>query len=272
MYCSQCGKQNPDSAKFCAGCGSPFSPAASGGTHTAGYGVGKRVDFALEKRVNVSLAIAALIIGILGVIFSVTGLATSAWSAFSGDIIGILAGGAIFTLSFLTSVIVIILQTVVIFQWSHALNTNIDNSRLVLRHLTAVYPQNSDYRELEYKLQSLRFEPWAFWVYLAFYFLGVVFAGYSWLFNLVGFVFLGVYLQKTFTTAHLLQEYKERFYSGYQSSMMSSVRRMKNRNIFLTVLFIIITFGIYWWYLLIAFSKEINDFLDLDLRLRSSLG
>jgi len=85
-------------------------------------------------------------------------------------------------------------------------------------------------------------------------------------------VFLGVYLQKTFSTANSLQEYKERFYTGYQSAMLSSVRKMKNRNIFLTVLFIIITLGIYWWYLLIAFSREINEFLDLDQRLRSSLG
>ncbi len=272
MYCSQCGKQNPDSAKFCVSCGAPMPTTDGGGTQAAGYTVGRRVDFTLEKRVNVNLAIAALIIGILGVIFSVTGLITSTWSAFTGDIGGFVAGSAVFTLSFLTNVIVMVLQTVVIFQWSNALNTNIDNSRLVLRHLTVVHPQNNDYRELDYKLQTLRFEPWAFWVYLGLYFLGVVIPAYSWLFNLVGFVFLGVYLQKTFSTANSLQEYKERFYTGYQSAMLSSVRKMKNRNIFLTVLFIIITLGIYWWYLLIAFSREINEFLDLDQRLRSSLG
>lgn len=95
---------------------------------------------------------------------------------------------------------------------------------------------------------------------------------YSWLFNIIGFVFLGIYLQQTFKTAALLQEYKDRFYSVYQNAMTTPVRKMKNRNVFLTVLFIIITLGIYWWYLLIAFSKEINEFLELDRRLRSSLG
>ena len=29
MYCSTCGKENPDNAKFCAGCGKPIAQAAA---------------------------------------------------------------------------------------------------------------------------------------------------------------------------------------------------------------------------------------------------
>ena len=275
MYCSQCGKQNPDDSKFCASCGARIGAperVETQRTSPATPATGRLVDFTLEKRVNVNLAIASLIIGILGVVFSLIGLVTSVQSVYAGDIGGLFAGSAIFTLSFLTNVIVLILQTIVIFQWSTSLNMNIDNTRLICRRLTAANPQNSDYRELEYRLDTLKFEPWAFWVYLGLYFLGIVVPAYSWLFNIIGFVFLGIYLQQTFKTAALLQEYKDRFYSVYQNAMATPVRKMKNRNVFLTVLFINITLGIYWWYLLIAFSKEINEFLELDRRLRSSLG
>jgi hypothetical protein len=29
MFCSNCGKENPDNAKFCAGCGKPIAQAAA---------------------------------------------------------------------------------------------------------------------------------------------------------------------------------------------------------------------------------------------------
>jgi len=29
MFCSNCGKENPNTAKFCAGCGKPIAEAAA---------------------------------------------------------------------------------------------------------------------------------------------------------------------------------------------------------------------------------------------------
>lgn len=273
MFCSQCGKQNTDEAKFCAQCGAILKPETKENTVRPEKAPQRRVDFTVEKRVNVGLAMGALLVGIFGVIFAVIGVVTAAYSIFSGNFFGAITGSGIFILSLFTNLVVMILQAILIFQWSSALNVNIDNSRLFLRNLIQENPQNKDYSEMEYRLQSLKFDPWAFWVYLAFYFLGTVFQAGSWYLNLIGFIFLAIYLQMTFTMATSLQDHKERFYSFYSPSGVfgGSIRKMKQRNIFLLILFNIITLGIYWWYLLIVFSKEINEFLDTDRQIRNSL-
>jgi hypothetical protein len=272
MYCSQCGKQNEVDARFCVQCGASLGEIRQAKKTEYPGKNAIRMDFTVENRVNVNLAIAALLIGILGAVFSFIGSVAAFSSAILGIWQGVVAGGLTYRLSLLTNITVMVLQTIVIFQWSNALNTNIENTRLSLNALIKENPGNSDFSEMEYRIRSLKLEPWTFWVYFVFYFLGTVTTHYGWLLNLFGFVFLGIYLQKTFTTATRLQDYKESFYTVYRSSSRYLVRHMKSRNIFVTVLLIIITLGIYWWYILIAFSKEINVFLDTDKKIRDSMG
>jgi uncharacterized membrane protein YvbJ len=57
MYCPQCGEKNPDGAKFCSSCGAALKA-------TAPAKAAKTV--VVEERTS-GLAIAALILGILGV-------------------------------------------------------------------------------------------------------------------------------------------------------------------------------------------------------------
>jgi hypothetical protein len=272
MYCSQCGKQNEVGARFCVQCGASLGETRKAEKTEFPRKNVIKMDFTVENRVNVNLAIAALLIGILGVVFSFIGNVTAFSSAILGIWQGVIAGGLTYRLSLLTNITVMVLQTIVIFQWSNTLNANIENTRISLSTLISENPGNSDFSEMEYRISSLKLEPWTFWVYFVFYFLGTVTTHYGWFLNLIGFVFLGIYLQKTFTTATRLQDYKERFYTVYRPSSLYFVRHMKTRNIFVTVLLIIITLGIYWWYILIAFSKEINAFLDTDKKIRNSMG
>lgn len=38
MFCPKCGVQNPDGARFCAGCGSPLPAAGDSGANGQGGG------------------------------------------------------------------------------------------------------------------------------------------------------------------------------------------------------------------------------------------
>jgi uncharacterized membrane protein YvbJ len=59
MFCPQCGEKNPDGAKFCGSCGATLTAAAAPAAKAA-----KAV--ATKERTS-GMAIAALILGILGI-------------------------------------------------------------------------------------------------------------------------------------------------------------------------------------------------------------
>jgi hypothetical protein len=55
MYCSRCGAQNPDDGGFCRKCGAPLVPSPA-----------TPVDLTVATRQTSGLAVASLVLGILG--------------------------------------------------------------------------------------------------------------------------------------------------------------------------------------------------------------
>ena len=64
MFCSKCGKQNLDNAKFCSSCGTPFS-----GTTQPQYAPPPQSQYTAQPAVaqhTSGMAIASLVFGIIG--------------------------------------------------------------------------------------------------------------------------------------------------------------------------------------------------------------
>ncbi|MCD6103632.1 MAG: DUF4234 domain-containing protein, partial [Thermotogaceae bacterium] len=91
------------------------------------------------------------------------------------------------------------------------------------------------------------------------------------IFSLLAIIFLAIYLQSVFTVSKRLEEIKNTMYSVMGISTLQ-MQNIKSRNIGLFILFVIITLGIYWLYLLIKLSSEINNYLDTDQRLRQMVN
>lgn len=251
MFCSKCGSPNDEQAKYCANCGSPLKE------ENANSGNGKKQPEAFnhfnlssvtkEKEVNVTFAILVLVLGLIGIF--------TAWIPF-GFIITMILGfaGAV-------------LQTIVIFQWADVINANVENTKIFLNQsMNENSEKASDFQSMLMHLQSIKIDMTMFWVYLAMYVLGQILSFTFWvtpLVNILAFIFLMIYLQNTFSQEQKLQSLKNRFY-GYMSSRTVRLDQIKNRNVGLLILFAIITIGIYWWYLIIKHSQEINDFIDAD--------
>jgi len=115
---------------------------------------------------------------------------------------------------------------------------------------------------VEVHLESLDLRSWAYWLYVGFY---------AVIFSLLAIIFLAIYLQSVFTVSKRLEEIKNTMYSVMGISTLQ-MQNIKSRNIGLFILFVIITLGIYWLYLLIKLSSEINNYLDTDQRLRQMVN
>lgn len=282
MYCPKCGKENADDSRFCVSCGTPFTDSGHQARSESFDDVNRTIpnrgfmDFSEEKRVNKNFAIASLLLGVANIVIVLVGMFISGRTLLTGQILG---STAVFfgtlVLSVIVGILVMVFQTLVIYQWSQSLNGNIKNTQNMLLNLLNTKSDNrviADIHTMTTEMQNLRLEPWAFWVYLGLYFIAlfVPSPGDFWV-NILGFVFLAVYLQMVFTLSKKLQDIKARFYSFYGRGSMSNLHRIKSRNIGIFILLTIVTFGIYWWYLLIVMSGEINDFLDIDQQARKNL-
>jgi len=60
-YCSQCGSQNAENAKFCSQCGSPLAPASEATDSTATITFGAQVAADADERASLNAADAAAV-------------------------------------------------------------------------------------------------------------------------------------------------------------------------------------------------------------------
>jgi len=253
MFCQNCGAQNPDNVLYCSKCGKKLSTANIGGEKPdssywkESYNY---ASFSVSKRVNATLGIMILVLGIVAIVLS------------------FIPFGVI-----ISSVLVLVnavLLVILMFQWAEVINQNSENSSKLLTDLSSKgILDSAEFNSMISTLRTVKIDLTMYWLYIGFYVLSS-FLNWIWLwsggfiFSFLSFIFMMIFLQNTFSSEQKLQQTKNRFYSFRMGSSARQLNQIKQRNVFLLILFTIITLGIYWWYILINHSQEINDFLDAD--------
>src|SRR6056297_1712194 len=149
-----------------------------------------------------------------------------------------------------------ILQVWLMFQWMEVLNTNINNSLNILRFMDNSkngFFKSATVSDYINKLKKSKIDMFWFWVYVLLY------------------IFGGIFLQMIFNSEKNLQMAKNHFYSILLPEKYRFMNQIKPRNFLLVMLLTVITLGIYWYYLLIKHSSEINAFIAADQENRRHL-
>ncbi|HOJ87803.1 MAG TPA: DUF4234 domain-containing protein [Pseudothermotoga sp.] len=236
-----------------------------------------------EKKVDKTLAILAVVFSLLAGLVSAIGLWSVMVGIFEGFIDGwrgygygtgrIFGGFFITLISGLLGILAGIFTLIVLNQWSGVLNENIQNTKVLLSYLKQKVESEKQMNlsVLEGHLSTLNLNIWAYWVYLVFYVISFLIPVASFVFSILAIVFLSVYLQSVFSVSKRLEEIKNAMYPllGISFPMMSYI---KQRNVGIFILLTIVTLGIYWWYLLIKLSDEINQYIDADQKIRQVIN
>lgn len=241
MKCPKCGYDNKEDANFCSKC----SYKLKDDSKLPG------LEFAKETEVNEIVAFFIIGFGILSIMLFLVPL----------------VGGLLFAITG-------ILQVWLMFQWMEVLNTNINNSLNILQYMDE--SKNGFFKSVtvsDYiiKLKKSKIDMFWFWVYVLLYIFGGISRRYAIYLNLASFIFLGIFLQMIFNTEKNLQMAKNHFYSILLPVKYRYMNQIKPRNFLLVMLLTVITLGIYWYYLLIKHSSEINAFIAADQENRRHL-
>ena len=199
-----------------------------------------------EKYVSKEMAIIAVVLSVIGIATLYVGI------------------GIIFQL------VSAILIFIVLYQWSQAIKTNIQNTLFILNHVKENIEDEQKKNAivaLESRLKTIEIYDWAYWIYLVCAIVGYI-NWYLFVINLIGLIFAAIYLQNVFSASFKLQDAKSKVYQYVSDKFILSGEIIKRRNIGLFIILAIITFGIYWYYLLIKMSYEINEFLQWDIESR----
>jgi ribosomal protein L40E len=76
MYCPKCGQQNPEGSKYCRNCGTLLADAveATGTTEQSSPTSSSQPQPVLQAGRNSGMAVAALVLGIIGLFFNILGV------------------------------------------------------------------------------------------------------------------------------------------------------------------------------------------------------
>ncbi len=236
----------------------------------------------MDGRVNVGLAVTAIVLILVTTITSTVVMAMAGMRTFNGmttginmlSLISFSLGVYIFVL--ILGVITAILQFVVLKQIMNVLNNNINHTRALLANIqTDDLSIKSEIEAAAKELESERVPGWAFWGYVVSYIIAFVFLfvpPMTSIFGLVGFVLYLIYLYQIFSTSASIYQVKNRVYSYLRNMkklpQVEELRPITKRNIFLVLVLTIVTFGVYWLYLLVKLPTEVNEFVKSDEKIR----
>lgn len=223
--------------------------------------------FLEEEKVSMPLAVLAVVFVILALVFTLSGLFSAATLQ-----VGVAVGSLGLVVFF--GILAAVFQFLVLYQWARAVNRNVQNTRDVFQGLRERLedPLRGEIGFFINRTEEFVIQMWPFWLYLVFYIVGLFTGLYSILFNILAFIFLAVYLHYIFRSTGKLSDLKDRLYQylgdKHNVRLGGRVFRIPRRNIILFIILSIITFAIYWLYLLIKLSGEINQYLTTDEALR----
>jgi len=222
-----------------------------------------------EKPPSLRVAMASVALGVLSI--AIWALASS---HFISDPFSMVRKGSslthitLFALSIILKAFGGILQLVLLYSWSKALEKNIENTKALFQ---SAYEKVSENKKESLslfllRLSQMKLSTWAFVLYAIFYILGGMVPLLS-LINIPAYIFLAIYLHSLFYLSSELSKLKNITYD-YFLGKPSLIPEIKERNIILVALFSIATLNIYWFYLLIELTKEISNFINTDKRAR----
>lgn len=190
--------------------------------------------------------------------------------------LGAVGGGGILVISLFLGVIGTIMQLVVVYQWAGALNANLANLRLLLQHLVARAGDETERVNFQgglERLSGMGVSMVLFWGYVLLHLAGFFLPGGAGkLLGFVAFVFIALYLNAVFKLTDAVQDLRQKLYAhvlGEGPCLPPS--RIRHRNLFLSLVLMVLTLGIYWLFLLYSLTSEINAYLDDDQAARSRI-
>jgi uncharacterized membrane protein len=234
--------------------------------------------FLQENRVSVISAVLAVIFIILTPIVSIIGGFAAVSEVTTGDVAtGAVAAGGTVVIAVVFALISAILQAVVLYQWGNVINNNIKNTKHIFTHAKDQLqdPLRGEIGFFVNRLEDFLVQAWPFYIYLVLYIIAQFVGWYSFLLYLIGFVFLAIYLSNIFKATSKVSDMKDKIYSylkgakGYNSE--SYIFRIPQRSVALVIILSVITLGIYWAYILIKLSMEINEYVASDEKVRPEL-
>jgi len=235
-------------------------------------------SFLQENRVSVASAILAVVFIIITPIVSVIGGITAVSQYTTGDVVsGVTTSGGTIVLAVVMGIISAILQAVVLYQWGSVINNNIKNTKHIFTHAKDQLqdPLRGEIGFFVNRLEDFMVQSWPFYVYLVMYIVAQFVGWYSFLLYLIGFVFLAIYLSNIFKATGKVSEMKDKIYSYLKGakglSSESFIFRIPQRSVALVIILSVITLGIYWAYLLIKLSTEINEYISSDEKIRPEM-
>jgi len=230
------------------------------------------VDLTVEKKVNVGLAVFGVILSLVGSL-----IAASSMGMMSADFmergmpmemsyenIGLVVFGSILGL------VATIFLLIVYHQWSSVLNTNVTNTINIFEYLKQKDPDKApEYDAFLKSLRNIKVPSWPYWLFfismLLYWFLP-----YIVIFPILSIVFFLIHLHNVFAVADKLQELKGKAYREF-GNLPQGINIIKTRNVLIVLLLTIVTLGIYWIYLIIKLSSEINSFIEVDKVARQAI-
>jgi hypothetical protein len=234
------------------------------------------LDLSVEKRVNSNLAVASVVLGIIGILGTAVGFFGFIGALMAASPLGAVGGGGILLISLFLGVVGTVLQLVVVYQWGGALNTNLANLRLLLSHLIARAGDETErvnYQNGLDLLAGMGVSTALFWGYILLHLVSVFLpGGLGRLMGFAAFVFIALYLNAVFRLTDAVQDLRQKLVVHVLGEgPCVPPKRIRHRNLFLSLVFMVLTLGIYWLFLLYNLTSEINAYLDDDQAVRTRI-
>ena len=234
------------------------------------------LDLSVEKRVSSNMAVASVVLSVVGVLGTAIGIFGFMGGLVATSPFGASGGGGLLLVSLLLGLVGTVMQLVVVYQWAGALNTNLANLRLLLQHLVARAGDETERVNFQGGLERLAgmgISMVLFWGYVLLHVAGFFMpGGLGKLMGFAAFLFIALYLNSVFKLTDAVQDLRQKIYAhvlGEGPCLPPS--RIRHRNVFLALVLMVLTLGIYWLFLLYNLTTEINAYLDDDQAARGRI-
>lgn len=229
------------------------------------------LNFIEERLISKESAVLAFFSGTFGTILLISGYIMTSTLTFKPDFF--IEGGFVSILGTFFIIVSALLQFSLLKHWTSVLHDNIENTMILIDIFKErANVEDKTIQKFANKLSEIQidFRPIYFFV------VGYIIALLSSLTGLLVFVLalfsLSLYLKNIFRIIVELEDMKAKIYPYLMESIFTDeIYKIPGRNVVGIFILSLITFGIYWYYILFRMGIEINEFIEVDSNLRFRL-